>query len=112
MNVVLILAGSTMLAGKRGVNACRWVQGVQVGLLIAVAQAKLCKAVFDSPYAEAAFDEVVAKQTADLTKFGQSIVQSRRAPEKVSLGMQLDLASEKSNTREKSTQLGNHSGSF
>lgn len=56
---------------------------MQVGTQIAVAQVKLCKAVFDSPYSEAAFDEIVAKQTADLTKFGQGILQSRRAPEKV-----------------------------
>lgn len=58
-------------------------QAVQVGVQITVAQVKLCKAVLDSPYAEAAFDEIVAKQTADLTKFGQGILQSRRAPEKV-----------------------------
>lgn len=65
----------------------RWIQGVQVGLQLGVAQAKLCRAVFDSPYAEAAFDEIVAKQTADLTKFGRSILQSRRAPEKVRAGL-------------------------
>lgn len=49
-----------------------------------MAQVKLCNAVFDSPYSEAAFDEIVAKQTSDLTKFGQGILHSKRAPEKVS----------------------------
>lgn len=62
---------------------CRFLQAVQVGIQVAMAQVKLCKAVFDSPYSEAAFDEIVAKQTADLTKFGHGILQSKRAPEKV-----------------------------
>ena len=70
---------------------CRYVQAVQVGVQIAVAQVKLCKAVFDSPYAEAACDEIVAKQTADLTRFGQGILQSKRAPEKVQTVNEFDI---------------------
>ena len=50
---------------------------------MAVAQNNLSKAIFDSPYAEAAFDETVSEHTIDLTKFGQAILQSKRAPEKV-----------------------------
>ena len=49
-----------------------------------VAEAQLSRAVFDSPYAEAAFDEIVSKQAIDVTKTGQAILQSRRTPEKVS----------------------------
>ena len=50
-----------------------------------VAESGLSKAVFDSPYAEAAFDEIVSKHTIDLTKFGQAILQSKRLPDKVVL---------------------------
>ena len=57
-----------------------------------VAEAQLSRAVFDSPYAEAAFDEIVSKQAIDLTKFGQAILQSRRTPEKVWRGFEPDKA--------------------
>lgn len=50
-----------------------------------VAESRLSKAVFDSPYAEAAFDEIVSKQAIDLTKFGQAILQSKRSSDKVVL---------------------------
>ena len=56
---------------------------------VAVAQSKLSKAVFDSPYAEAAFDEVVSKHAIDMTKFGLAILQSKRSPEKVGLACTL-----------------------
>jgi len=62
----------------------RWVQALQVLTQIAVAQSQLSKAVFDSPYAEAAFDEIVSKHVVDLTKLGQAILHSKRAPEKAS----------------------------
>lgn len=48
-----------------------------------VAESSLSRAVFDSPYAEAAFDEIVSKQAIELTRFGQAILQSKRSPEKV-----------------------------
>ncbi|KAL0036401.1 hypothetical protein WJX77_006182 [Trebouxia sp. C0004] len=60
-----------------------WVQALQVLTQIAVAQSQLSRAVFDSPYAEAAFDEIVSKHVVDLTKLGQAILHSKRAPEKV-----------------------------
>ncbi len=62
----------------------RWVQALQVLTQIAVAQSQLSRAVFDSPYAEAAFDEIVSKHVVDLTKLGQAILHSKRAPEKAS----------------------------
>ncbi len=63
----------------------RWVQALQVLTQIAVAQSQLSRAVFDSPYAEAAFDEIVSKDVVDLTKLGQVILHSKRAPEKASI---------------------------
>lgn len=48
-----------------------------------VAESRLSRAVFDSPYAEAAFDEIVSKQAIELTRFGQAILQSKRSPDKV-----------------------------
>lgn len=48
-----------------------------------VAESGLSHAIFDSPYAEAAFDEIVSKQAIELTKFGQAILQSKRLPDKV-----------------------------
>ena len=62
---------------------CRWVQALQILTQMLVAENRVSKAVFDSPYAEAAFDEVVSKHVVDLTKFGQAILQSKRTPEKV-----------------------------
>ena len=52
---------------------------------LAVAQGNLSRAVFDSPYAEAAFDEIISKHAIELTKLGQALMQSKRAPEKASL---------------------------
>lgn len=56
-----------------------------------VAESGLSQAIFDSPYAEAAFDEIVSKQTAELTKFGQAILQSKRLPDKVAQSPLLPL---------------------
>ena len=58
---------------------------MQVLTQMLVAESGLSKAVFDSPYAEAAFDEIVSKHTIDRTKFGQAILQSKRLPDKVVL---------------------------
>ena len=63
----------------------RWIQALQVLTQMLVAESRLSKAVFDSPYAEAAFDEIVSKQAIDLTKFGQAILQSKRCSDKVVL---------------------------
>ena len=63
----------------------RWLQALQVLTQMLVAESGLSRAVFDSPYAEAAFDEIVSKHAIDLTKFGQAILQSKRFPDKVVL---------------------------
>lgn len=59
-------------------------QALQVLTQVAVAQSQLSKAVLDSPYAEAAFDEIMSKHVVDITSLGQALLQSKRAPEKVS----------------------------
>lgn len=61
----------------------RWLQALQVLTQMLVAESRLSRAVFDSPYAEAAFDEIVSKQAIELTRFGQAILQSKRSPDKV-----------------------------
>ena len=63
----------------------RWIQTLQVLTQMLLAESRLSKAVFDSPYAEAAFDEIVSKHAIDLTKSGQAILQSKRSPDKVVL---------------------------
>ena len=80
-----VLCYAMLYYAMHAVLCChRWVQALQVLTQIAVAQSQLSKAVFDSPYAEAAFDEIVSKHVMDLTKLGQAILHSKRAPEKAS----------------------------
>ena len=66
-----------------GLVLSRWLQALQVLTQILVAESRLSQAVFDSPYAEAAFDEIVSKQAIELTRFGQAISQSKRSSDKV-----------------------------
>ncbi|KAK9812710.1 hypothetical protein WJX72_002444 [[Myrmecia] bisecta] len=60
-----------------------WILALRVLVHMVVAEAKLSKAVFTAPYAEAAFTEVIARSTAAVVAFGTAIVRSRRTPEKV-----------------------------
>ena len=52
-------------------------------------EARLSQAIFQAPYTEAAFVEVVSKSLMGLVQFGMAIVHARRTPEKACLLLEM-----------------------